>query len=891
VPDPAGRAAREFLAAAYPDERKRDQAQRWLGLLARQAAAGDGQVRWWETPAAAPAVTVLALRWALLGGAAAAAAGWGLAVSLGHGGRSSGWYLLILVGAGVAAEQVFKRRRRSWRRRPGGLRPRAPRAAGRPGATSAGSYRAARGRCLLTGLAAAPAGALLGWPAGWGTGAAPAIAAAHALAAFAWGALLVGPYPLVKLSELVMSAAWEERVRFLPLLEDAAGRGVLRPAGAAYQFGDDALLACLAASGEAALAELTRRQEGRLAGRDVRAVIARGLTRNRITRVSVDGGLGTGGAVAAALIMIAWSSPGSKPWVGCLVGLVVGALAAAAAAGLLYLLLTGTARGNTGALANLPLASRRSRLLAGVTAVAVAAALVALAGPVLAKAVAFLLPAALVAACGGWACALARRRTRSRARRWQRAAPDAVAVVTVGCTVYVLADHRLLTAAPAAGLLFPVAGWGAFLVWRAMGASARVAVKAAADLVFALLLGGELVLLLVWLANVLAMPRGEVAALRAVLGRAGELADLPWWAWTGTWLALAAASLAFIRWPARLKQAAQRFQRWQVVTAAEVTERALTGIHIGLLALVFVGLTAPPALTPLLSRQLRADYDVAFQRELRADGEVAAYTAISRQLADQPRSPVLIRLVSKIHEIGPPADSQQASATERDNARRAGEAEAIALALAVPPSLDPTVQAAADAAGQDGPPAEPSGLTGQAAAVQSRETTADDAGKRVEAAADLAAKVVASLVSVPSLSDNEVFQVVREYLAGLIEDSPLKDTFAAWIARLPGAQPPPDAAAEVVPVPARLEQAATAELSAAFSAAGAADPVTDPLAIDPALLGAQAEDPLDGAVDLVNQARYAQQDRGPCTGCAVPGGGGESRDEPQEPHEERPFEP
>ena len=196
--------------------------------------------------------------------------------------------------------------------------------------------------------------------------------------------------------------------------------------------------------------------------------------------------------------------------------------------------------------------------------------------------------------------------------------------------------------------------------------------------------------------------------------------------------------------------------------------------------------------------------------------------------------------------------------------------------------------AADAAAGQDRPPAEPSGLTGQASAVQKQEKAADDAGKRAEMAADLAAKVVASLVSVPSLGDNEVVQVVREYLAGLIEDSPLKDMFAAWIERLPGAKPPPDAAAEVVPVPARLEQAATAELSAAFRAAGAADPVTDPFATDPALLGAQAEDPLDGAVDLVNQARYAQQDRGPCTGCAVPGQGGEPHDELPEEH---PFEP
>ena len=187
-------------------------------------------------------------------------------------------------------------------------------------------------------------------------------------------------------------------------------------------------------------------------------------------------------------------------------------------------------------------------------------------------------------------------------------------------------------------------------------------------------------------------------------------------------------------------------------------------------------------------------------------------------------------------------------------------------------------------------PPEPSDLGGRAADVQQEESKEDDTAKRVEVAGDLAAKVVASLVSIPSLSDNEVFQVVREYLAGLIEDSPLKDTFAAWIERLPGAKPPPDAAAEVVPVPERLEQAATAELSAAFTAAGDDDPVTDPLATDPALTRAQAEDPLAGAVDLINQARYAQDQSGPCAGCSVPGNSDDNLpgEAPPEDHVEEP---
>jgi hypothetical protein len=67
---------------------------------------------------------------------------------------------------------------------------------------------------------------------------------------------------------------------------------------------------------------------------------------------------------------------------------------------------------------------------------------------------------------------------------------------------------------------------------------------------------------------------------------------------------------------------------------------------------------------------------------------------------------------------------------------------------------------------------------------------------------------------------------VREYLAGLIEDSPLKDTTA------------------------------------------------------------QAEDPLDGAVDIVNQARYAQDQSGPCAECSVPGNSDHNLPPPEERVEE-----
>jgi hypothetical protein len=41
-----------------------------------------------------------------------------------------------------------------------------------------------------------------------------------------------------------------------------------------------------------------------------------------------------------------------------------------------------------------------------------------------------------------------------------------------------------------------------------------------------------------------------VAALRGLLDRAGSIADLPWWLWTGLYVLLAGTSLAFALWPA-----------------------------------------------------------------------------------------------------------------------------------------------------------------------------------------------------------------------------------------------------------------------------------------------------------------------------------------------------
>ena len=157
-----------------------------------------------------------------------------------RGGREAGQLLggALLLGLGILPALV-----RQWS---------VP--AATAGTTPAAAYRAERMACLATGLAWAPAGMLLGaLSRASGPAYCPRSWRRTRLLVVAWGALLSGSYPLLKLSERVMSADWEDRVRFLPLLEDAADRGVLLRAAGGYKVRDEAMLARLIASGQAAL--------------------------------------------------------------------------------------------------------------------------------------------------------------------------------------------------------------------------------------------------------------------------------------------------------------------------------------------------------------------------------------------------------------------------------------------------------------------------------------------------------------------------------------------------------------------------------------------------------------------------------------------------------------
>jgi hypothetical protein len=97
-----------------------------------------------------------------------------------------------------------------------------------------------------------------------------------------------------------------------------------------------------------------------------------------------------------------------------------------------------------------------------------------------------------------------------------------------------------------------------------------------------------------------------------------------------------------------------------------------------------------------------------------------------------------------------------------------GNLDLVALALPPSPSLADVERQAAAAAGftvPSGRVAAEASTTKAVDTIEKLDETDEESDKQREEAADLAARLVASTISIPSASDNEVFQVVREYPA------------------------------------------------------------------------------------------------------------------------------
>jgi hypothetical protein len=864
------------------DGRDGDSADAWLGWIACHMDDRE-PLRWWSIPELLPARQVLLARRLIQCAVIAAVAIASFALMFP---RFSAWGIVYLVLAFLAARSFAGNLR--LERAPARLPPVWPRmvrarwpgwtarAGGMPGGQS---YRADRVACAASALAWAPAGALAGAMAcGWGSVSAwPAVTALHAAGATVIAGARSGAYPRLKLAELALAAQWGRRVSFARLLEDAVSRGILRRKLDGYAFADEEVRARLKAAGEQALAAHRREQARKLARTGPLPATAAALSGSRGTRISVDLAAGT----FAFFGLIVAAEAGPHPWAALAVTLVlVGSVGAVLAFAAAHAALEATAGAARWAAAEAACLSRAGlRVIAGAAAaiaIAAGALLVADAGTFLARALAFALPAALVAACGLWACALALRRWRGR--RWLGRIPDVIAIAATGAALLVLADRRLLTTELAAALLFPVAVTASIRGWAAMTGSRRLAVRAAADITLSLLLGAQLVLFLAWLANVAGMPRAEVARLRSALESAGSDVNslLDWRIWVGGYILLAAASMALAVWPARLRAAGTWPYLADVAAAAGAAQRALTGLSIGLLTVVLLAAAGPATLVPLLRHQLRDAYLVALQRQFAAEGEAAAYAQVTRAFTPPGATfPVLIEIVREVH--GKAHGRRDAASAEADLAHRLGQLQAAALSFGLPPSPGAAPEPAA--AGFGGPASDLSGLGRQAAQAEGEQGKSDAAASRVELAAELAAAAVANTISIPQVSSSEVVAVITEYLSGLIEDSPLKAVFAAWLERVPRGQQPPDAVTMVVPDPAGLALAAQEQLFAQARADGVIPPLADPLAG-----GASGAAVVKAAVDLASQASDIRRG-GTCAGCTrLPRPG----EEP--PAREHPFE-
>ena len=883
-----------FLAAAYPSRRERARRVRWLGWIAWHMR-GCTHLAWWDIPAwSGRQKLVLA---PALAGLVTLMACFGLWIVL-FGEQTSQvlWWLFVIVTAFVIARVGPGRlRRSSW---PLVLVPSRPQSRRELAAlvealvtgvplrlvlirlwtrpvpdtvTPGGSYRACRRStavdviaCLLTGLPAALLALAFG---------PRLLAVGGVLTGFAFAtALADGKLPAVKLAELRLLLGGR-RVSFHRLLERAVGRGLLLQSGPYYRFREHGLQDYLAACHRAAVRARARRIPDAVAAATsgVRPRLLALLSRQAIIRVAGVIGVGTGAAAFAGLLAHDRSAGGSA-W-GSVLALVLESVTLGAFAALgSFLLLNGLVRGIRWSLWASSRMSQRVRAIVLGVVVVVAVVIVWLAGPgAISHGIAIFVvtvgPAAVVAGVGGWACALVHLRWQAARHVPLRHVADVLLAAVTGVTVLLLVDRTLLGVQAAAGLMFPVAVWLSVVAWRAMKDADRVAVRAGADIAASLLLGASLVLVLVWLASMLSMPPSEVAVLRGVVGYTAAVIDLPWWSWLGLYLVLAGTSLAFAVWAGGLTRVTGWFTRLRVVPSVNATRRVLTGVHIGLMVTMLVGLAAPTAAGVALRGRIAARYTETLADDLRARGELAAYTEIRRQFATAPASAAqvapLAAIVARIHYISGPADKEQgATSTELDLARRIGLLQALIIEYGPEPHLTQAVDAAIRQAGLDSPVPDAEKLDARLGMLDAAQQQEDTTAKHADQAGDLAATAISYLLYIPRIGHTEVVQIIREYLGSLVEQSPLRDLFATWAGRLANRSAPPRAADMVVPDSGRLKDAAAAEVTREI----AQTEVTDPSAARDLL----NENGITAAVDLINQARYLAEDTGPCDGCARP---------------------
>jgi hypothetical protein len=883
---PHADAMRADLAAIYPDDRERDDATKCFAWIA-WSMGQHSQFGWWHVPHWVGEPKLRIARVAI--GTITLAVTFALGVALFDPQASLGAGILVAVLAWWRGNRIKPGRLRRAEL-PQALIPRWPRSWGEwarmvvglgtgvllrtilvriwacpigdgSSATGDSTYTACRRStavdglvCVISGLPVAVLAFWWYWPMLFIGG---LIVGNSYLAALADGNL-----PPVKVAELVLLLQWRRRMKLHRLLGRAADRQLLQPAGVYYRFRDPLMQQYLSDMYQAGVDARARRipdavaaakpgvrtrlislaSNDTIAGSAAKVAVGAGVTFSvLVAKGQIEHGIGWDSWLFAAL-----------SWVGMPI----------AAAALTYLLLAGLVRASGW---SLWMTSRvpHLRIAVPVGLIGIAGLVVSLVGPGvirhgIAVAAVTLVPFGLVLGVGGWAAALIHRQSQAANRRWWQLTADALLVAIGVAVVLMIARPNLLGAQGAVGLLFPVAVWLSVRAWRAMNSWPRPAVRAVTDIAVSLLLGASLVGLLVWAANLLRMPPEEVAVLREVLHHVGSVVDLKWWIWVSVYVLLAAVSVAGAKWPATLGAVTRWLARLRIVKSANAGRRVLTGLHIGLLVTAFIGLAAPAAVAPGLSARLAERYTETLSDDLKAHRELDAYNGIRRAFSAPPAPgslAVLAAMITRIHEVSKPgSDTAGGSSIELDLAYRMGQLQGMSLA----------VDASRGATPADKPPGQPGGVgsTVRSAAelstrIDKLDAQRDDQHSTAEAvrqAGELAAKVVAASLSIFTMG--ELVSVIREYLSGLVENSPLTDVLARGVGRFTGDR-------LVIPDKQRLKAAAVEQVDREI----AARPVDDPEAV--ARLQDQ-RDPVAAAVDLTNQARYLEEGGGTCDGCAKP---------------------
>lgn len=517
-----------------------------------------------------------------------------------------------------------------------------------------------------------------------------------------------------------------------------------------------------------------------------------------------------GAAPALGTMLAAYTAPGSgkaPPLVGLLLGLALAAGCTGAAAQVLDDLLPGLRR-----------IQRSRRAVTFLTVAGVAGAVAALAWASLSGGIRDLLVPAFIVLSGVWpAVLLARQVTRVEraAGVWAAVGVDLLVSLVLGVAGFLLFNQRFLGATLPAALVVPAAVWSGLLTWRWMTRSSRLWVRAGSDVVLSVTLGVAVVVGLVWVADLADLSVDQVRFTRELLARLSEATDVPGWLWVAAYAALAIAGAVLALRAAQLRALVRRWQALELVPGVGAGERVMSAVHMTLLVTTLVGVAAPPAVALPLQAHARSQYLLATRDELDAEAARAAYEAIRATFTQgqvaPPRVAALGSLLARVRQVAGPD-----AADERGVAHRLGAIQAAAVAGAAPGRALSARETAAVLGQLAGPIRDAADARRRLDRLQGRQEDAGRARETLRQSAELAASAVANTLSVPALTN--AAQLVQEYLAGLVEGSGIADAFFEWAKRRLLAEPAgeePSAGVDLVmPDPARLRDAARADLEA-----------------------------------------------------------------------------